>query len=358
MPPPVLSIEPPPALPMEPPSSTQPPPVSSITELEVARAELARARQAQADAERSLEAEVTRRIIAEYRAEHFYRRTISDPTVDAARAGMPLHPCVPSDVPRRGALADSAPEFLRVECMFCMGPIDSTGGYTIGCGHTYHLACLLESMVQIAQCPLCQYIIDLATYRVLGIDDVFPGTRRIDPRTRAPVSHTTREDLEALLRAEGHDLATIDPEFFEPASVPWLPTEVFEVVARIDRPSTSSGAGSSSSAGPSIFSRDHLAQIHSVEERTRIEWMQRVAADHELWLRRQRVLLSARESEAQRAMLGIHTGDIPVAAPLPPELGPSSIVDRVRDRRAGSGSAPVQVVSDDEEDPDYRVSQD
>ena len=75
--------------------------------------------------------------------------------------------------------------------------------------------------------------------------------------------------------------------------MPWLPTEVFEVVARIDRPSTLSGVGSSSSARPSIFSRDHLPQIHLVEERTRIEWMERVAADHELWLQCQRVLLSA-----------------------------------------------------------------
>ena len=72
---------------------------------------------------------------------------------------------------------DTALDFLwDTSCMFCMSNIDNIGGYTLGCGHMFHLACLSQSMASFARCVICRHIIDLATDRVLGIDDVYPGS--------------------------------------------------------------------------------------------------------------------------------------------------------------------------------------
>ena len=143
-------------------------------------------------------------------------------------------------------------------------------------------------MESLSRCVVCRYTIDRATYRVLGIDDVYPGIRQIDRETRAPLGSTMREDLERVLRAEGHDLGAIDVSFFEPVIAPWLCEETFEALAHVDPHSGASTSASTSS--DRIFSEAYIATLRTVEERTRADWMQRVAIDHELWQRRQRVL--------------------------------------------------------------------
>ena len=172
--------------------------------MELLRVELAQARQAQSEAERRLEEERARRAIAEFRAEHFFRQSIDRPDTTYSRVGLPLRPCPPADIPARGTLAVTAPDFLRgSSCMFCMSDIDSTGGYMLGCGHTFHLACLSESMARLAQCVICRHPIDLATYRVLGIDDVYPGIRQVDARTRAPLELHHERGLGGILTGRG-----------------------------------------------------------------------------------------------------------------------------------------------------------
>ena len=129
------------------------------------------------------------------------------------------------------------------------------------------------------------------------------------------------------------------------------------MLAHIDpasQASTSASAGSTS--GFHIFSQTELASLRTVEERTRVEWMQRVAIDHELWQRRQRVLAVAREADARRAYVGLLTGEVPPAPPLPTEFA------RVQGMslRARAPGAAQQVDSDEDgtQDPDYRPSQD
>ena len=115
-------------------------------------------------------------------------------------------------------------------------------------------------MVTLCSCVVCRYTIDLATYRVLGIDDVYPGRRQLDTETRAPLSATTREDLEALLRAEGHDLGAIDTSFFEPVVAPWFPEEMFEALAHVDPHSVASTSTSTTSSGR--FSLRHTLLLY------------------------------------------------------------------------------------------------
>ena len=110
--------------------------------------------------------------------------------------------------------------------------------------------------------------------------------------------------MERVLRAEGHDLGAIDATFFDPVIAPWLREETFKALAHVDPHSVASTSTSTTSSG-SIFSASYLATLRTVEERTRADWMQRVAIDHELWQRRQRVLAAVRESEAHRAMLAV-----------------------------------------------------
>ena len=158
---------------------------------------------------------------------------------------------------RQDQVADTVLEFLRdTSGIFCMSNINSTDGYRIGCGHTFHLACLSHSMASLSRCVVCRYTIDRATYRVLGIDDVYPGIRQIDTETRAPLGSTTRQDLERVLRAEGHDIGAIDASFFEPVIAPWFPIEMFEALAHMDPHSRASTSTSTSSSR--IFSQPHL----------------------------------------------------------------------------------------------------
>ena len=97
-------------------------------------------------------------------------------------------------------------------------------------------------------------------YRVLvGIDDVYPRIQQLDRETRAPLGSTTREDLETLLQAEGHDLGAIDSSFFEPVMAPWLVEETFEALEHMD---PHSGASTSKATS---FDRIFL---WTVEERT------------------------------------------------------------------------------------------
>lgn len=69
----------------------------------------------------------------------------------------------------------------------------------LGCAHTFHLACIVDHLVQSSIFPMCRVIVDLTTYCVLEIGDIYSRTMTMDPSIRATVNFTTCTDLEREL---------------------------------------------------------------------------------------------------------------------------------------------------------------
>lgn len=133
------------------------------------------------------------RRIAYFRAEHYMRihAYISRaPESHRVQPSIPLYPWLPDSVLSRRTLSGGiATSIADCDiCIVCQETFDSFGWYTLGCGHRFHLYCIVHHMCRRSSCPMCRVEIDLALYRMWGIGDLFLGRgETIDPVTRLPL---------------------------------------------------------------------------------------------------------------------------------------------------------------------------
>lgn len=169
------------------------------------RAEEQQGRAVRAEAEVALwrtaaqDLEVERRI-AYFRAEHYMRMHAyisRSPETHRVQPSIPLYPWLPESGLGRSVLSEDVASSIADSdiCAVCQDTFDTHGWYTLGCGHRFHLYCLVHHMCRRSSCPLCLRHIELFLYRTWGIGDLFPGRgETIDPVTRLPLG----QDLESM----------------------------------------------------------------------------------------------------------------------------------------------------------------
>lgn len=132
------------------------------------------------DQRQMLYEEVTRQCIIEHRAQHFFQqRQLSRSRGVWTHPYIALYPWPPPKILGQRSFATHALQIVHEdECPVCFQPLDVTWAYALGCRHFFHLSCTSLQLVQQARCLICRYDVDLATYWVLSMDDLFLGTFR------------------------------------------------------------------------------------------------------------------------------------------------------------------------------------
>ena len=153
------------------------------------------------------------RRIAYFRAEHYMRMHAyisRAPESHRVQPSIPLYPWLPDSVLGRRTLSSGIASSIADcdICIVCQETFDSFGWYTLGCGHRFHLYCIVHHMCRRSSCPMCRVEIDLSLYRMWGIGDLFPGRgETIDPVTRLPLGvdlESQRQRMAESLIEEGY----------------------------------------------------------------------------------------------------------------------------------------------------------
>ena len=275
------------------------------------RAEEQQSRAARAEAQVALwrtaaeELEVERRI-AYFRAEHYMRMHAylsREPQAHRTRPSIPLYPYFPDVGLGRTVLSEDVASVVGFSdlCIICQETFDRHGWYTLGCGHRFHLYCLVHHMARRSSCPLCRRNITLYLYRTWGIGDLFPGRgETIDPVTRLALGHdleSHRQRLRDTLTEEGYPedyiaeaVLQVQPRVHE-SLLPLTPAERAQRVALWDtlidasreralrRPTSAEQLGTEADfADPTLDQALMAAESH-----TRGRFEARVYADTRIW---------------------------------------------------------------------------
>ena len=169
------------------------------------------------------------------------------PESHRVQPSIPLYPWQADRVlGRRTLLADITSSIVDCDiCTMCQDTFDSCGWYTRRCGHRFHLYCIVHHMCHRSSCPMCQVEIDLALYRMWGIDDLFLGRgETIDPVTRLPLGvdvESQRQRVAESLIEEGYTedfiidaLEEIEP-VIHPSLQPETPLQIVQRQAHWER---------------------------------------------------------------------------------------------------------------------------